>query len=92
MRILLMAVILVLGGHILIGAIAEIAGGRKTLRRSLGWLSLGAGLLMLAVSGLWSRPLPTAFGYAGILLIVAGLFLERRLRLRRNEDDPAEEG
>lgn len=82
MRILLMAVILVLGGHILIGAIAEIVGGRRTVGRSLGWLSLGLGLLLLAISGLWSLPLPTPFGYIGVALVVIGLFIERH-RLRR---------
>jgi hypothetical protein len=91
MRILLMAVILVLGGHIVIGAAGEIVGGRRTLRQSLGWLSFGAGLLVLALSGLWSLPLPSATGYVGVALVVAGLFLERRRKLRADrEGDDAE--
>jgi predicted membrane metal-binding protein len=83
MRILLMAVLLVLGGHILIGAVAEILGGRRSVGNSLGWLLLGIGLILLGVSGLWRWPLPAPFGYTGIALIVAGLFVERRkLKLR----------
>jgi hypothetical protein len=88
--IVLMAVVLLLGLHILLGALSGIVRGRERLRAVRGWLFLGGGLAAAAFAEfVGPDAIAVAVRVAGILTASIGMVMQRRSGgpgTRRNRD------